>query len=140
MKLSVTGAVISSEAALAAVKAAVGKAEELGIAINVAVVDGGGNLAAFLRSPGAFLHSIEIAMDKAYTAASFGFPTADWGKLLAGDEALRQGLMQRPRLVMIGGGLPIKDGAHLIGGIGVSGASEEQDAMCAAAGLAALGL
>jgi uncharacterized protein GlcG (DUF336 family) len=140
MRLSSPAEVISAEAALAAVKAAAGKAEELGVRINVAVVDGGGNLAAFLRCPGAFLHSIEIAIDKAYTAASFGFPTADWGAVLNGDEALRQGLMLRPRLVMIGGGVPIKHNGATIGGIGVSGASEEQDAICAAAGLAALGL
>lgn len=140
MAAAVSGAVISAEAAATAVSAAVARATELGVLINVAVVDSGGNLAAFLRMPGAFLHSIGIATDKAYTAASFGFPTADWGKVLAGDDALRDGLMQVPRLAMIGGGLPIIENGLRLGGIGVSGASEQQDEICARAGLAALGL
>lgn len=69
---SVVQRVIDASAASEAVHAAVAHAAKLGICINVAVVDAGGNLAAFLRMPGAFLHSIDIAIDKAYTAASFG--------------------------------------------------------------------
>lgn len=140
MKLIEPAAVISAEAAAQAASAAVAKATEIGARVNVAVVDGGGNLAAFLRMPGAFLHSIGIAQDKAYTAASFGFSTGEWLEKLAGDENLRRGLSLTPRLTMIGGGFPIvADGAR-IGGIGVSGASEAQDEICARAGLAALGL
>jgi uncharacterized protein GlcG (DUF336 family) len=94
--------------------------------------------------PGAFLHSVDIAIDKAYTAASFGFPTSQWMSLLAQDEALRIGIVQRPRLVVFGGGLPIRrpaaEGGALIGGIGVSGGSAEQDEACARAGLQAVGL
>jgi uncharacterized protein GlcG (DUF336 family) len=90
--------------------------------------------------PGAFLHSIDIAIDKAYTAASFGFPTSQWPEILAGDEALRIGLPLRPRLVIFGGGLPIVENGQRIGGIGVSGGSAEQDEDCARAGLAALNL
>lgn len=138
--LGETGAVISAEAAHAACAAAVAKARELGVRINVAVVDSGGNPAAFLRMPGAFLHSIGIATDKAYTAASFGFPTGQWAAALAGNEPLRQGLMQVPRLTMIGGGFPLTENGVRLGGVGVSGASEEQDIICARAALAALGL
>jgi uncharacterized protein GlcG (DUF336 family) len=83
---------------------------------------------------------VEIAMDKAYTAAGFGFPTRDWMPAIAGDDALRIGLPLRPRLVVFGGGLPIREHGVLIGGIGVSGGSAEQDEACARAGLAALGL
>ena len=108
--------------------------------MNIAVVDAGGNLAAFLRMPGAFLHSIDIAIDKAYTAASFGFPTSQWGGVIGDDELLRIGLNQRQRLVLFGGGLPIVAGGQRIGGIGVSGGSAEQDEACARAGLKALGL
>ena len=91
--------------------------------------------------PGAFLHSVEIAIDKAYTAASFGFATSQWPQILAGDEALRLGLPLRPRLVVFGGGLPIVEaGGELIGGIGVSGGSAAQDEACARAGLAAIGM
>ncbi len=131
---------ITSEAAATAVRAAVAQAEALGIRINVAVTDASGTLMAFLRMPGAFLHSIDIAIDKAYTAASFGFPTSRWGAVLGDDELLRLGLNQRPRLVLFGGGLPIVEAGARIGGIGVSGGSAEQDERCAAAGLAAIGL
>ncbi len=137
---AVPQAVISAEAAAIALEAAITHAKGLGIAINVAICDSGGTLAGFLRMPGAFLHSVEIAIDKAYTSASFGFPTSMWKQILANDEVLRMGLAERPRLVIFGGGLPIvQDGARL-GGIGVSGGSAEQDEECAKAGLAAIGL
>ncbi|MDO9484145.1 MAG: heme-binding protein [Hydrogenophaga sp.] len=140
LALSVPSSVITASAASLACQAAIAHAEALGIRINVAVTDASGTLAAFLRMPHAFLHSIDIAIDKAYTAASFGFPTSQWPDILAGDEALRLGLPLRPRLVVFGGGLPIaSNGVHL-GGIGVSGGSAEQDEACARAGLQALGL
>lgn len=139
MSNSVEQRVIGAESALAAVQAAVAKARELGIRINVAVTDSSGVLAAFLRMPGAFLHSVDIAIDKAYTSAGFGFPTAQWPDILRGDEALRT-ITLRPRLVAFGGGLPIRENGVLIGGIGVSGGSAEQDEVCARAGLAAIGL
>jgi len=139
---SIEQRVITAEAANAAVVAAVAvaKAQELGIRINAAVTDASGVLAAFLRMPGAFLHSVDNAIDKAYTAARFGFAPAQWAEVLKGDEALRLGMPVRPRNVVFGGGLPIREGGALIGGIGVSGGSAEQDADCARAGLAALGL
>ena len=137
---SVARHAITAEAAAAALQAAVAHAASLGLRINVAVTDTSGVLAGFLRMPGAFLHSVEIAIDKAYTAASFGFPTSQWMSVLAGDDALRIGLPLRPRLVIFGGGLPIVEGGALIGGIGVSGGSAEQDEACAHAGIAALDL
>ena len=138
--ISVEQRVLTVEAAAVAAAAAVSHARTLGIRINVALTDASGTLAAFLRMPGAFLHSVDIAIDKAYTAASFGFATAGWKDAVAADELLRIGLNQRPRLVMFGGGLPVRESGVLIGGIGVSGGSAEQDEACAAAGLAALGL
>jgi uncharacterized protein GlcG (DUF336 family) len=123
---------------MAAAQAAVEAAEGQGIRINVAVVDRAGTPMAFLRMHGAPLHSIGIAEDKAYTAASFGLSTAQWDAVVAGNEALRAGLAQRERLVMFGGGLPIVHAGECIGGIGVSGGSEEQDEACARAGLDAL--
>ncbi len=137
---SIANRCITAAAAAAATQAAVAKAEALGIRINVAVTDASGTLMAFLRMPGAFLHSIDIAIDKAYTAASFGFPTSKWGGVIGDDELLRIGLNQRARLVLFGGGLPVVERGERIGGIGVSGGSAEQDDVCAAAGLAALGL
>ena len=130
---------ISAEAAATAVQAAVAHANANGWKINAAVVDRGGNLMAFLRMPGAFIHSIEIAIDKAYTSASFGFPSKDWMAMIGHDEGMKLGFSVRPRLIVFGGGLPIGDG-EWIGGIGVSGASEAQDEECALAGLSAIGM
>ena len=139
MKVAVPQATISWEAAHAAVAAAVEKAEALGGRINVGVADASGNLVAFLRMPGAFPQSIAIAIDKAYTAAGFGFSTKDWMQLIGHDEGMKLGFSAQPRLVVFGGGLPIRVGGELLGGIGVSGASEEQDGICARAGLLAIG-
>jgi len=130
--------VIAWPAANRAVIAAVEKAAELGIAVNVAVADPAGRLAAFLRMPGAFNESIAIAIDKAKTAAGFGFPTHQWAEILDGNRLLELGIATRPGVAAFGGGLPIRDGeGRVIGGIGVSGGSEEQDIACAEAGLRA---
>lgn len=138
---SVAQRVIDAVAASDAVRASVAHAASLGIRINVAVVDSGGNLAAFLRMPGAFLHSIDIAIDKAYTAASFGLPTSQWhAALQQHSDAVREGIVRRPRFVGFGGGLPMVENGQRIGGIGVSGGSEEQDEACAQAALSAIGL
>ena len=128
-------------AAHRAVGAAVQAAQDSGVCINVAVVDASGGLAAFLRMPGAPLHSVEIAIDKAYTAVSFGLATSQWhAALQQHSDAVREGLVRRPRFVAFGGGLPIVDAGQRIGGIGVSGGSEAQDEVFALAGLAAMGL
>jgi uncharacterized protein GlcG (DUF336 family) len=141
MKISAPQDVVHWEAASAAVAAAARCAEDAGIRVNIAVVDAGGNLAAFLRMPGAFLHSIDIAIDKAYTAAGFGLPTGAWTEALQShSQAVRDGLPMRPRMVCFGGGLPLRHEGRLIGGIGVSGGSEQEDEACAKAGLVAIGL
>ncbi len=140
MQIAVPQFTLSSEAASAALTAAVRQAGALGVAVSVAVVDRAGLLIGFLRMPGAPLHCADIAADKAYTAASFGLPTHQWIPVLAQhSEAVRNGLPLRPRFVAFGGGLPIDFAGARIGGIGVSGASEEQDQQCAQAGLDALG-
>jgi len=135
MNVSITQVLIDWQAAHAAVRAAVNKAIELDIKINVSVTDSAGNEAAFLRMPGAFLHSIDIAKDKAYTAAGFGFPTSQWEVIFKTEEMLKIGMPVRKRLVVFGGGLPIFLDDQLIGGIGVSGGSAEQDTACAQAGI-----
>ena len=119
--------------------AAAEHARTLGVKINVAVVDAGGNLMAFQRMNGAFLHSITIAEDKAYAAVSFGLPTSDWRNIFEQNPELKDGLIHRPRFVTLAGGIPIEEGGMVIGGVGVSGASEEQDEACARAGLDSLG-
>lgn len=131
---------IAFEAALAAAQAAIAHARGLGVRVNVAVADAGGNLLVFLRDPGAFLHSIDIARDKALTAVGFGMPTHRLYEVIGGDASVRDGIIRRDRLAAFGGGYPIVVDGAVVGGIGVSGASKEQDAACAAAGLAAIGL
>lgn len=140
MKLSVPQACITDDAAHAAVAAAVGEAKRLGIRINVAVADPSGTLMAFLRMPGAFVHSVQIAIDKARTAAGFGFATSQWKDIVGGDALLAAGLNKQPGLAMFGGGLPIDHAGQRIGGVGVSGGSAEQDEVCARAAIAGLGL
>lgn len=138
---SVEARVIDWPAAHRAVEAAAREAERHGLRVNVAVVDSGGHLAAFVRLPGAPLHSIEIAIDKAYTAASFGLATHCWHDVLREhSEAVRHGIVLRARFIAFGGGMPIVEDGQVIGGIGVSGGSEAQDEACARAGLDALGL
>ena len=97
---------------------------------------------SFLRMSGAFIHSINIAIDKAYTAASFGFSTKDWMGAIGHDDGMKLGFSAQPRLIVFGGGLPIRAAgeSEWCGGIGVSGASEAQDEECARVGLAAIGL
>ena len=137
--VAIPQSVISAEAVSVALEAAVAHAEKLGVKINVALADSGGNLTGFLRMPGAFIQSIDIAIDKAYTAAGFGFSTKDWMKVIGHDEGMKLGFSARPRLVVFGGGLPVRVAGELIGGIGVSGASEAQAEECARAALAAIG-
>lgn len=141
MQIAHARSVIGWEAAATAARAAVTHAQCLGVRVNVAVTDSSGLLAAFLRMPGAPLHSVDIAIDKAYTAVSFGLPTHYWAEALQGHSAaVREGIVLRPRFVAFGGGLPIVEAGQCIGGIGASGGSEEQDQSIAQAGLAALGL
>ena len=121
--------------ARAAVDAARTSAEEIDTKMDIAIVDAGGNLKAFLRMDGAWLGSIDISIKKAKTARFFDMPTGEIGKLsqpggpLFGIEHSNEGLITFP------GGLPITnpDGT-VIGAIGVSGSSVENDHTVAAAG------
>jgi uncharacterized protein GlcG (DUF336 family) len=141
LSTSVSMQSIDWRAAHVAVGAAVQAAQELGACVNVAVVDASGLLSAFLRMPGAPLHSVEIAIDKAFTAVSFGLPTHQWAEALQSHSAaVREGIVLRPRFVAFGGGLPMVEAGQRIGAIGVSGGSEAQDQAIAQAGLDALGL
>ncbi|MFX3624303.1 MAG: heme-binding protein [Ectobacillus sp.] len=120
------------------IAAAEEKAKELQIAVNIAVVDDGGHLLAFSRMDRAPLLSMDIAKNKAYTAAAFGIPTHEWYGVIKGHPALLAGIIHTDRLVIFGGGYPIRSNGMIAGGIGVSGGSEEQDQMCCVAALAAI--
>ena len=125
------------EACLFAVK----KAEELNISINVSVVDNKGLEMAFLRMENSFIHSIDIAKDKAFTSASFGFATAQWTEIFKQMPHLEQGFSNRERLIPFGGGLPIFDDENVkVGAIGVSGGTEEEDIICAKYAIEKIGL
>lgn len=129
---------ISSEAAQRVVQAAEAKAAEMGVPMVIAVVDDSGTLKAFSRMDGAALLSVEIAQDKAYTAVAFGISTDTWFEFIKNDPPLLHGITKVPRLMVFGGGYPLKVGDAMVGGIGVSGGHYEQDMQVAQAGLAAL--
>lgn len=131
---------ITANAAHRAVAAAVAQGGARGVAVVAAVVDTGGHLVACLRGDGAFIASIDIARDKAWTGAIFGLATDTLCAALSHSESLREGIALRPGVVLFGGGLPILESGAVIGGIGVSGGSEDDDRACAHAGLAAIGL
>ncbi|MBL8554941.1 MAG: heme-binding protein [Phenylobacterium sp.] len=136
---TISKASITAEAAQAVIAAAEAKAVEIGVPMVIAVVDESGVLKAFCRMDGAPLLSVDIAQDKAYTAAAFGISTDTWHNFIKDDPPLLHGIVKTPRLIVFGGGYPLQvDGAN-VGGIGVSGGHYEQDMVVAQAGVAALG-
>ena len=130
---------IDAETAEKAVAAAVKKAAELKLKMCVAVTDEAGDLKAFVRMDGAPKLSIEIAENKAYTAASFSMPTHAWFDFIKDDPPLLHGITHTPRLVVFGGGFPIKLKGEVVGAIGLSGGHYSQDMECAMAALKAIG-
>lgn len=131
---------LSYKAALMACQEAINKAVELNIKINVSVTDSSGLELAFIRMNDSFIHSINIAKDKAYTSASFGFPTHTWTEIFKGAPHLEQGFSSRDRLIPFGGGLPILHNNEKVGAIGVSGGTEEEDIICAKYAIKEIGL
>ena len=130
---------ISYVAARRVIAAAVEYAAAEGVSFCIAVCDPGGNLVTFARMDGAPLLSAKISEDKAYTVAAFrGVPTASWYPMIKDEPSLLTGIVHRDRLVVFGGGVPLLVDGQLVGAIGVSGGSAEQDVRCATAGAAAL--
>jgi len=130
---------ISLAQAEAVVAAAKRKAAELDTKMDIAVVDAGANLKAFARMDGAWLGSIDIAIRKAKTARFFDMPTGELGKLSQPGGPLYQIEASNGGLITFPGGVPIKDaGGNIIGAVGVSGSTVENDHAVAAAGAAAL--
>jgi uncharacterized protein GlcG (DUF336 family) len=120
------------------IETSIQKANELNIAISVAVMDDGGNLKGFLRMDDASLMCMKIAQSKAYTAVGFGVPTSEWYPKIKDEPELLHGLVHVHDMVILSGGLPIYHDTHWIGGIGVSGGTGEQDILCAQTALNAL--
>ncbi len=120
------------------IAAAENKAAEIGQPMNIAVADAGGNLIAHVRMDGAWLGSIDISIKKAYTSRAFDISTKDLaehsqsGGQFFGIHASNDG-----RIMIFAGGIPLKRDGKVIGAIGVSGGSGEQDHAVAEAGAAA---
>jgi uncharacterized protein GlcG (DUF336 family) len=133
-----SGHAVTLSAGQGVLEAARTKATEIGVPMNIAVVDDGCNLVAFARMDDAWLGSIDIAQNKAYTARAFDMPTKDLAPLaqpggpLYGIEASNQG-----RLIVFAGGIPLVSGDRVVGAVGVSGGTVEQDQEVAEAGVAA---
>jgi len=127
---------LTLKTAKAMAEAADKKATEMGIKVHIAIVDDGGNLKYYLRQDGAPLVAEKISQMKAFTAVAMEKSTADVGEI---SKAETPGIELVPNLIKFGGGIPIKNSkGQILGGIGVSGASKEDDAACAQAGLDAV--
>jgi len=124
LKLTIDGAMKLLEAAMA-------KARDMKVPECIAVVDAGGHLLAFARMDGAFALSIDTALVKAMTAASYGIPTGD----IAAGVDIKLAIATQGKRVNLPGGLPVIVDGHVIGAIGVGSGTGEQDREVAAAAL-----
>jgi uncharacterized protein GlcG (DUF336 family) len=120
------------------IAAAEAKAQEIGQPMNIAVVDAGGNLVSHVRMDGAWIGSIDVSINKAFTARAFDISTADLakesqpGKQFYGIQGSNHG-----RIMIFAGGIPFRHDDKVVGAIGVSGGSGIQDQAVAAAGASA---
>ncbi|MDP8938692.1 MAG: heme-binding protein [Actinomycetota bacterium] len=129
---------IKHEEARQIISAAVRKAEEIGQPMNIAVMDAGRNLLAFERMDGAWVASIDIAIDKAFTSAGRGLSTRKIGEMAQpGQPLFGINTTNGGRIVIFAGGLPLVRDGEVVGAIGVSGGSVDQDEEAAEAGVAA---
>ena len=129
---------ITLEQVKAVMEAAIGKARDMGLKMNIAVVDAGANLKGFARMDGAWLGSADIAMRKARTARFFDMPTGEIGKLSQPGGSLYAIEHSNGGLITFPGGVPLKNAAgEIMGAIGVSGSTVENDHAVASAGAAA---
>jgi uncharacterized protein GlcG (DUF336 family) len=125
---------LTAEAANAMVMGALAQCQKDGYRVSAAVVDRGGNLLAFVRDPAAGPHTAESSRRKAFTSASFGMTSAAFATLTANPGAA--GLKDLTGVFALAGGVPIKIGNDVLGGVGVGGApGGEKDEACANAGL-----
>lgn len=138
MKKTFLKASLTANLAHQIIEAATQKAEEINTPMVIAIVDESGSLKAFRRMDGAKLLSVEIAQNKAWSAAAYGLPTDQWFEFIKNDPPLQTGIVHTPRLVVYGGGFPVVVDEQVVGGIGVSGGHYSQDMECAKAGLRAV--
>lgn len=121
------------------IAAAEKKAEEIGQPMNIAVADAGGNLVAHVRMDDAWLGSIDISIKKAWTSRAFDISTKDLAEhSQSGGQFFGINASNDGKVMIFAGGIPLKQGGRVVGAIGVSGGSGEQDQQVAEAGAAAL--
>jgi len=121
------------------ITAAEKKAEQIGQPMNIAVADTGGNLVAHVRMDNAWMGSIDISINKAFTARAFDITTKDLAEnSQSGNQFFGIHVSNHCRVMIFAGGIPLKKDGTVIGAIGVSGGSGEQDHAVAEAGAAAL--
>lgn len=109
------------------VEAAISKSKELDVKMNIAVVDAGANLKAFVRMDGAWLGSADIAIKKAKTARYFDMNSGDIGKISQPGGSLFNIEHSNDGLITFPGGVLVMDGEEIIGAVGISGSSVEND-------------
>lgn len=120
------------------IAAAEKKATEIGQPMNIAVADEGGNLIAHVRMDGAWLGSIDISIKKAFTSRAFDISTKDLATYSqSGDQFFGIHASNDGRVMIFAGGIPLKKKGKVVGAIGVSGGTGEQDHAVAEAGAAA---
>jgi uncharacterized protein GlcG (DUF336 family) len=117
---------ISTERADEIIRRACARAEAIGMAACIAVVDAGAHLKAFRRMDGAFAGAVDVSQRKARTSALFLLPSGDFGRVIA-EHRLTGMELANGGLAAFHGGLPIMEGEVLVGAVGVSGGSAEQD-------------
>ena len=119
------------------IAAAQKKAVEIGQPMNIAVADAGGNLIAHVRMDGAWLGSIDISINKAFTARAFDISTAELAKSSQpGDQFFGIHVSNHERIMIFAGGIPLKRDGRVVGAVGVSGGSGAQDQAVAEAAAA----
>lgn len=128
---------VTLEDARRIISAAEKKALEIGQPMNIAVVDGGGNLVAHVRMDGAWLGSIDISIKKAYTSRAFDLSTKDLAEQSqSGGQFFGIHASNNGKVMIFAGGIPLYSEGQVVGGIGVSGGLGEQDHAVAEAGAA----
>ncbi len=129
---------VTLEDARKIIVAAEKKAAEIRQPMNIAVADGGGNLVAHVRMDGAWIGSIDIAINKAFTARAFDIATRDLATLSQpGAQFYGIHVSNGGRIMIFAGGIPLRRSGKVVGAIGVSGGSGEQDQVVAEAGATA---
>lgn len=139
MKVVRNGVRLTLEGAKRLLEGAERRAGELGVPMDIAVVDDGGNLLTFHRMDGAKITSIDIAINKAFTAAGARKATHEYGPVAQpGGPAFGIHASNQGRFVIFGGGLPVFVEGQIVGGIGVSSGTPDEDREVAQAGIEAL--